>query len=157
MSGILAFLASLPAWVHVLAVAAIPVVELRGAIPLGVHLGLPPLEAMVLAVLGNMAPIPVLYYALLPLVRYLKRTRLFRRVVSGYVARSEREAEKVKRYGVWGLALFVAIPLPMTGAWTGCFIALLLGYSLRVTLLALTLGTLGAGVVVTGLSVLAGA
>jgi len=129
-------------------VAALPVVELRGAIPLGVHLGVPVVEAVFLAILGNMAPIPVLYFILLPVVRYFKGTRLFRRVVDRYVARSERQAERIKRYGVWGLALFVAIPLPETGAWTGCLIALLLGYSLRLTLLALTLGTAGAGLVV---------
>lgn len=155
MTGLLAWLGTLPAWVHVMAVAALPVVELRGAIPLGVHLGLTPLQAMALAVVGNMAPIPVLYFVLLPLVRYLKRTRLFRRVVDGYVARSEREAAKIKKYGLWGLAIFVAIPLPGTGAWTGCLVALLLGYSLRLTLLALLLGTLGAGVIVTALTYLA--
>lgn len=155
MTHLLAWLASLPTWFHVLAVAAIPVVELRGAIPLGVHLGLRPLEAMALAIVGNMAPIPVLYYVLLPLVRYLKRTRVFRRVVDGYLARSEQRAGKIKKYGAWGLALFVAVPLPGTGAWTGCLIALLLGYSLRLTLLALTLGTLGAGVIVTVLTRLA--
>jgi uncharacterized membrane protein len=143
-------------WAHVLLVAALPVVELRGAIPLGVHLGLPLWEAFLLAIVGNMAPIPILYYVLLPSVRYFKRTRLFRRVVDGYLARSERQAEKVRRYGFWGLALFVAVPLPGTGAWTGCLVALLLGYSLRRTLASLTLGTLGAGIIVgvlTGLAV----
>jgi uncharacterized membrane protein len=150
-----AFLDALPAWVHVLVVAALPIIELRGAIPLGVHLGMPVLEAAVLAVVGNLAPIPILYFVLLPAVRYFKRTRFFRQVVDRYVARSEREAERIKKYGLWGLAVFVAIPLPGTGAWTGCLIALLLGYSLRRTLLALTLGTAGAGVVVGVLTALA--
>ncbi len=155
LASLWAWLGSLPAWVHVLIVAALPIVELRGAIPLGVHLGLSPLGALALAVVGNMAPIPVLYYILLPLVRYLKKTRPFRRLVDGYVARSEREAARIKKYGLWGLALFVAVPLPGTGAWSGCLIALLLGYSLRLTLLALTLGTLGAGIIVTLLTRLA--
>ncbi len=155
MSSLLTWLALLPAWFHVLLVAAIPVVELRGAIPLGVHLGLRPLEAMALAVVGNLAPIPVLYFALLPAVRYLKRTRTFRRAVDGYLARSEKRAARIKKHGLWGLALFVAVPLPGTGAWTGCLIALLLGYSLRLTLAALSLGTLGAGVIVAFLTRLA--
>jgi len=156
MSRLLAWLGTLPAWCHVLTVAAVPVVELRGAIPLGVHLGLRPLEAMGLALLGNLAPIPVLYYILLPAFRYLRRTRLFRRAVGGYLAHSEKRAAAVKKYGLWGLALFVAVPLPGTGAWTGCLIALLLGYSLRSALAALALGTLGAGLAVTALTVLAG-
>lgn len=155
MSDLVTFINSLPPAVHVLVVAAIPIVELRGAIPLGVHLGLPPLEALALALLGNLAPIPLVYYALLPVVGYLKRTRLFRRAVVTYVSRTERRAENIKRYGLFGLVLFVAIPLPATGAWSGALAALLLGYSLRQTLLALTLGTIIAGVVVTILSVIA--
>ncbi len=151
----LEFIATLPPEFHVLAVAAIPVIELRGAIPLGIHLGLPPLEAMALAVAGNLAPIPLLYYVLLPAVSYLKGTGLFRRLVTSYVARSERESRRIKRYGLPGLILFVSIPLPMTGAWTGCFIALLLGYSLGRTMLALALGTLVAGTIVTTLARLA--
>lgn len=148
-------IASLPPEFHVFVVAALPIVELRGAIPLGVHLGLPPMEALALALAGNLAPIPVLYYVLLPAAAYLKRTRAFRRVVTAYVARSERESRRIKRYGLVGLAVFVAIPLPATGAWTGCLIALLLGYSLRQTMAALALGTLAAGVVVTALVSLA--
>jgi len=152
---VLEFIAMLPPEFHVLAVAAIPVIELRGAIPLGIHLGLPPLEAMVLAVAGNLAPIPLLYYVLLPAVSYLKGTGLFRRLVTSYVARSERESRRIKRYGLPGLILFVSIPLPVTGAWTGCLIALLLGYSLGRTMLALALGTLVAGTIVTTLARLA--
>jgi uncharacterized membrane protein len=144
-------------WAHILLVAALPVVELRGAIPLGVHLGVPVLEATLLAILGNMAPIPVLHGVLLPAVRYFKRTRLFRRVTERIVARSEQKAERIRRYGFWGLAIFVAIPLPGTGAWTGCLIALLLGYSLRRTLLSLALGTVGAGIIVGLLTALAAA
>lgn len=151
----LEFIATLPPEFHVLAVAAIPVIELRGAIPLGIHLGLPPLEAMALAVAGNLAPIPLLYYVLLPAVSYLKGTGLFRRLVTSYVARSERESRRIKRYGLPGLILFVSIPLPVTGAWTGCLIALLLGYSLGRTMLALALGTLVAGTIVTTLARLA--
>jgi uncharacterized membrane protein len=152
---VLEFIATLPPEFHVLAVAAIPVIELRGAIPLGIHLGLPPLEAMALAVAGNLAPIPLLYYVLLPAVSYLKGTGLFRRLVTSYVARSERESRRIKRYGLPGLILFVSIPLPVTGAWTGCLIALLLGYSLGRTMLALALGTLVAGTIVTTLARLA--
>lgn len=155
MTDLIDFINSLPPAVHVLVVAAIPIVELRGAIPLGVHLGLPPLEALALAVVGNLAPIPLVYYALLPVVGYLKRTRLFRRAVLTYVSRTERRAENIKRYGLLGLVLFVAIPLPATGAWSGSLAALLLGYSLRQTMLALTLGAVIAGIIVTVLSVIA--
>ena len=151
----LEFIAGLPPALHVLVVAAIPVIELRGAIPLGVHLGLPPLEAMALAVVGNLAPIPLVYYLLLPAVSYLKGTRLFRRLVTSYVARSERESKRIKRYGLPGLVLFVSIPLPVTGVWTGCLIALLLGYSPARTMLALTLGAVVAGSIVTALALLA--
>ncbi len=149
------FISSLPPAVHVLVVAALPIVELRGAIPLGVALGLEPLEALALALVGNLAPIPVLYFVLLPLVRYLKRSRLFRGFVEKYVASSEKRSERIRRVGLPGLILFVAVPLPGTGAWSGCLIALLLGYSLGRTMLALALGTLGAGLVVTALSHLA--
>jgi len=149
------FINSLPPAAHVLVVAAMPVVELRGAIPLGIHLGLPPLEVLGLALVGNLAPIPLAYYLFLPAVNYLKGTRLFRRVTVTYITRTELRVERIKRYGLLGLVLFVATPLPGTGAWTGCLAALLLGYSLGRTMAALTLGTVAAGVAVTILSALA--
>jgi len=148
-------LASLPPEIHVLVVAALPVVELRGAIPLGIHLGLPPAEAALLALAGNLAPIPLAYFVFLPAVSFLKRTRLFRALVTLYVAGTERRIQRIKRYGFAGLVLFVAVPLPVTGAWSGCLGALLLGYSLGQTMAALSLGTLIAGLIVTTLSVLA--
>jgi len=152
---VLDFAKALPPELHVLIVAAIPVIELRGAIPLGLHLGLPPLEALGLAWAGTLAPIPLLYHLLLPGVALLKRTRLLRRVTVAYVTRSERQSLRIKRYGLPGLILFVSIPFPVTGAWTGCLIALLLGYSLRKTVFAIGVGSLVAGVIVTGLARLA--
>jgi len=155
VASLVEFINSLPPEIHVLVVAALPVVELRGAIPLGVHLGVPPLEAFGLALIGNLAPIPLVYYIFLPVVSYLKRTRFFRRVVVTYLASTERRAERIRRYGLLGLVLFVATPLPATGAWTGCIAALFLGYSLRWTMLAVTLGAAVAGLIVTALATLA--
>lgn len=132
--------------------AMLPVVELRGAIPFGVAAGLPPLAAMVAAVLGNMVPAPLI---LLMLRRVFRWLRHFPRL-GVYVDRLERRAHlkgrKVRKYRTLGLILLVAIPLPGTGAWTGALVADVLDIRARTALPAIALGVIIAGIVVTAMT-----
>ncbi len=147
---------NLPPELAIIALAALPVIELRGAVPLGLALGVHPAEVYFLAVLGNMLPIPLVYHLLVPVRRWLGASPAVRRFVDRYLDRLLRRSATIAKYGFWGLVVFVAVPLPGTGAWTGAIAASLLGMRFRSTAVALTLGTMLAGVAVLLLSFLGG-
>ena len=141
----------LPSWLVTLLAAALTVSELRGAIPLAIGVyGYDPWQAYLLAVLGNLLPVVPLLLFLGPVSDWLRRfifwdkffTWLFSRTWRKYI----REHES---FGLTALALFVAVPLPVTGAWTGCAIAFLVGFRFWPAFAAIASGVLLAGMVVT--------
>ncbi len=132
--------------------AMLPVVELRGAIPLGISLGMSPVEACVISVLGNIAPVVPLMLFLRYVAGWLRRFRQFRRASDWLFNRTRARSRLVKKYGLIGIVLFVAVPLPSTGAWTAAIAAFLFGIRIRYAFVAISLGTAIAGVVVTYLS-----
>ncbi len=129
-----------------LLVTVTPVSELRGGIPLGIYLGLDPVLTFVLAVVANAAVFFLVFLVLRLLYdRLLCRWPLFVR----YLESARRRGKPlVDKHGVWGLALFVAVPLPVTGVYTGTIIAWLLGIKQREAFPAIAVGTLIAGVIV---------
>lgn len=131
----------------------VPVLELRGAIPIGVGLGLSPHTAMLVSVIGNMIPVPFIILFARRVFAWLRRN--FPKV-NGVITALENKAhlkgQTVKRYKYLGLCIFVAIPLPGTGAWTGALIATVLDMSLRKALPSVLLGVLVAGSIITGLT-----
>ncbi len=140
------------AWI-VLGVAALPVSELRGAIPLAiVHYGMAPLVALGLGIAGNLLPVLPLLFLLKGLLEGLSRApwpwlpKLLDRWMG---LTQERFRRGIERWGPWALVLIVAIPLPLTGAWTGCAVATLFGIPPRRALGPIALGVLLAGAVVT--------
>ncbi len=140
-----------PPWLTTLIVAALPISEVRGAIPLAVGVyGFSPLDAYLISVLGNLLPIAPLLLFLGPVSDFLRRFSLGDRFFTWLFARTRRKYIKDhEKFGLTALAIFVAIPLPMTGAWTGCAIAFLLGFRFWPALAAIAAGVLIAGVVVT--------
>lgn len=146
---------NIPKELIVTIVSMLPIVELRGAIPVGiVTLGLPWWSAYGWAVLGNLIPVVPILLSLGALSRSLSRTRGFSRFFPWLFARTKSRSRIVEQYESLGLMLFVAIPLPVTGAWTGSLAAFLFGLRFRRALPAIALGVLIAGVVVTLLSLL---
>ncbi len=135
--------------IAVILVAALPVVELRGAIPLAFSMGMPPLKAFTLALVGNLVPIPLLYLLLEPVMEKARRNAFLRRPVEWLYRRTENRTGRVQAYGLVGIVLLVAVPLPSTGAWTGTMVATFLGLPFRRAFPALVLGTALAGVLVT--------
>ncbi len=133
---------------EVLITSALPFSELRGGIPLALLLGYNPLEAYVIAVAGNLLPVPILIYFLNDLVGIAERVPPLWRIYRAIVGRVERKKEFVEKYGYIALTLFVAIPLPVTGAWTGSLIAFLLGLEKKKAIAFISLGVSIAGVVV---------
>lgn len=126
----------------------VPVVELRGAIPLGVAAGLPVWEVYAAAVLGNLVPVP---FILLLLRRVFALMRRFPRLgerVDRLERRAHLKGRTVRKYRLLGLVLLVAVPLPGTGAWTGALVANVLDIRARTALPAIALGVLIAGALV---------
>lgn len=130
-------------------VSLFPIVELRGAIPVGFVLGMNPWILYILAIVGNLLPIPFILLLIRPLIRWFLKTKYLRRFGLWLEAKVEKHKGKVERYEFWGLCLFVAIPLPGTGAWTGALIAAFLDMRLKKALPPIILGVLIAGLIMT--------
>ena len=135
--------------VFTLLVSMIPVVELRGGIPFGTALGLPPWAALCAAVVGNLIPVPFIIVYIRRIFQWLRRRS---RRLDGLVTRLETKAHlkgrMVTRYKYLGLCILVAIPLPGTGAWTGALVAAFLDMRLRSAVPAIFLGVVIAGILV---------
>jgi uncharacterized membrane protein len=141
----------LPAELIILIISTLPIFELRGGIPCGLALNLVWWKTYIMAVLGNMIPVVPLLLFLEPVSNWFRRyvppgDRFFQWLF----ARTRRKTEAgIKKYGVFiGLMIFVAIPLPVTGAWTGSIAAFLFGIKFRYSLPAILMGVLIASIVV---------
>lgn len=128
-------------------VSMLPIVELRGAIPLGVFLDMNPWLLFTLAVIGNMLPIPFIILCARPIVNFCLRTKFLRPVGNWLEEKVKKNSDKVVKYEIWGLLIFVAIPLPGTGAWTGALIAALLDLRLKNAFPTIFLGVIIAGLI----------
>lgn len=148
-------LQGLPPSLVILFISAIPVIELRGSIPVAIGLyGMDPIAAFFLAVVGNMLPVAVIFYFLDPVSKFLsKHSRLFARFFDWLFNRVERQGnERIEKYKDLALMTFVAIPLPLTGAWTGTAAALVLKYPFKNAFVSILLGVVIAGIIVTCLT-----
>lgn len=132
----------------VLAVSAAPISELRGGIPLAIYLGFSPVEAYLLSVVGNFLPVPFILLALDRLLNIANRIKFIWNLYEKIEFRVERKKDLVERYGYLGLILFVAVPLPVTGAWTACLLAFLLNLNRFKSSLSILAGICIAGVIV---------
>lgn len=133
-------------------ISMVPVLELRGAIPVGVAGGLTPLAAMCIAMVGNLVPIPFLILFTRRVLNWLKTMAFLRPVVEKLESRAEEKSRVVLKYAWVGLCILVAIPLPGTGAWTGALVAAILNLRLKKAMPAITLGVVIAGFIVTCLT-----
>ncbi|MBE6810143.1 MAG: small multidrug export protein [Ruminococcaceae bacterium] len=128
----------------------VPVIELRGAIPIGVGSGLPYWVAVTTSIIGNLVPVP---FIIIFIRKIFELMRKWSTKLDGIVTRLEKRAESksdvVQKYAFWGLFILVAIPLPGTGAWTGALVAAMLDMRLKRAFPAIALGVLGAAAIVT--------
>lgn len=132
----------------VMIVAALPVSELRGAIPLGLSFGMPIAKAFWLSVLGNIIPVAPALFLLEPVSTQLRRFKIWSRFFDWVFERTKKNSDSIQKYEALGLAIFVAIPLPMTGAWSGVIAASLFKIRFRYAFIAITAGVIGAGLIV---------
>ncbi|RKY36439.1 MAG: ligand-binding protein SH3 [Candidatus Omnitrophota bacterium] len=145
---ILNYFKGLPETWIVIILAAMPVSELRGAIPVGIIMGLAPITVFGLAILGNLLPVMPLLYLLDPVSRKLRKFKLWKNFFDWLFARTKKRAGIIEKYELLGLIILVAIPLPMTGAWTGCIAASLFGLNKQKSFFAVAIGVFIAGVIV---------
>lgn len=126
----------------------LPVIEIRGAIPVGVAAGLQPWLAFFVGFIGNMLPVPALILLVRKVLQWLKKHDILVKFTAWLENKGSKGAQTVQKYSFWGLFVLVAIPLPGTGAWTGALVASLLDMRLRRALPSIALGVLVAGLIV---------
>lgn len=146
------FFRGIPDWISLIAISILPVIELRGGIIAAKLMGVAFLRAFPICIIGNMLPIP---FVLLLLDKIFALLRKFK-ITKGFMAYLDRKVEKnrdkVERYGWFGLLLFVGIPLPGTGAWTGALIANALKMPIKKSLPAIFLGVISAAIIMSVVS-----
>ncbi len=152
VEAVLRSLSFLPKELVITIIAALPVLELRGAIPIGLSMGVEVKRVMLFSIIGNLIPVVPILFLLEPVSAYLRKFWLFKKFFEWLFERTRKRSDLIEKYEFLGLMLFVAIPLPITGAWTGCVAATLFKIRLRYALLAITLGVLIAAVIVTAVS-----
>ena len=139
-------------------ISMVPVIELRGAIPIGVAAGLSPWLAIGVSVIGNLVPVPFIIIFIKKIFAWMRTNiKKLDGLVTRFEKRAESKSETVQKYAFWGLFILVAIPLPGTGAWTGALVAAMLEMPLKKAFPAIMLGVLGAAVIVAFVTYGAGA
>ena len=135
----------------VLFCSMLPIIELRGAIPLGAGFGLPWWQTYIIAIIGNMLPVPIILLFVKSVLNWMARCKVkfFNKIANKMFEKAEKNRAKIEKYAFWGLTLFVAIPLPATGAWTGTLVAALFDMKFWKSFLAALLGVMIAGVIMT--------
>jgi len=144
------WIAGLPKEVIIVGMAMLPILELRGAIPWALKFApqIPLVKTYLLAVGGNFIPVIPILLLLDPVSRFLRRASIFDRFFRWLFARTRRRGKLIEKYEAIGLTLFVAVPLPVTGAWTGALAAFVFGIRFRWAVVCIALGILIAGLVV---------
>ena len=152
ISAVEKFLAdALGARFAVLLCSMLPILELRGGIPLGMALGLPWWQSFLFAVIGNMLPVPLILVFVGRVIAWMSRSKVefFRKFGTWLFKKAKKNRERIEKYSFFGICLFVAVPLPATGAWTGSLVAACIGMRFWKALLSTLIGVLIAATTVT--------
>ncbi|MGD9677272.1 MAG: COG2426 family protein [Vulcanibacillus sp.] len=135
---------------YIMFISMLPIVELRGAIPIGLGLGVPLWEVLIFSIIGNLIPIIPILVLFQPISKIFLRFKWYNKFYNWLHRRSlSKGKSKLDKYGAAGLFIFTAIPLPTTGAWTASFIASFFGIKIKYSFIAITLGVIVAGIIVT--------
>lgn len=121
-------------------ISMVPILELRGGLLVGSLLNVSILTAIPICIVGNIIPIPFILLFIKQIFKWLKKIKFCKGIIEKLEARAMSKSDNIKRYEFWGLVLFVGIPLPGTGAWTGSLIAALLDIDFKKAILAELLG-----------------
>lgn len=133
-------------------ISMLPILELRGGLIAATLLGLKGVPSFIICFIGNIIPIPFILWLITPIFDRLKKTKTFKGMVERIESKANKKKDQIEKYKYIGLMLFVGIPLPGTGAWTGSLIASILGMDKKKSLLYTILGVIMAGVIMMILS-----
>ena len=133
-------------------ISLMPILELRGGLIAAALLGLKIVPSFIICFIGNIIPIPFILWFITPIFNWLKKTKLFSGIVNKLENKAMRKKDQIEKLEYIGLMLFVGIPLPGTGAWTGCLIAALLNMDKKKAMLYAVLGVIMAGIIMMILS-----
>lgn len=134
-------------------VSMVPIIELRGGVPIATGMGLEWYIALPVAIIGNIIPAPFIIIFIKKIFAWMSSKEGFlARIVIKMEQKADSKKDTIEKYGPWGLWLFVAIPLPGTGAWTGALIAAMMGISLKKSFPAIAVGVVTAGIIMSFVS-----
>ena len=146
---LLDFLKNISSEVYVFVVSMLPIIELRGAIPLGAAMGMNIFECYFISVLGNLLPIPFVLVFIKKILEWMSKSKIsfFNKISNKLINKAEDRSSKMNKASLWALFAFVAIPLPGTGGWTGALIAALAGMRFKKSFFAILCGIFVAGII----------
>lgn len=146
---------NIPHWVVVVLISMLPIFELRGGIPVAINIfNMDIFSAYLLCLMGNLIPVIPILLLLEKLYELFSKWKFTKRLFDSFFERTKSRSKQVERYKMLGLIAFVAVPLPITGAWTGAAAAVLFNIKFRHALISIVIGVMIAGVIVTLLSVI---
>ena len=143
---------TIPAELTIFLISLLPILELRGGMIAAALLGVNFTQAFLICLVGNLLPIPFILWLIRPFFNWLKTTKHLKKVADWLERKTEKNKEKVLKYEVLGLLLFVAIPLPGTGGWTGALVAAMLDMPMKKSLPTIALGVLIAGFIMSAIT-----
>lgn len=133
-------------------VSMLPILEVRGGMIVASLLELNPYLSLLIGFLGNVLPIPFLIFLLKPIFAWMRKWKIFAKIVTKLEEKAEKNKGKIEKYEFWGLLLLVAIPLPGTGAWTGCLVASVFNIDKKISIPTCILGVLVATLIMWAIS-----
>lgn len=129
-------------------ISMVPVIELRGALPAGVAMGLSPLLSTTISIIGNLIPVPFILLLMPIILKWMKKQKFTKKFAKWLEDKVAKHRDKIDKYGWLGLVILVAIPLPGTGAWTGSLVASCLEIKKKPAFFAIAAGVIIAGIIV---------
>ena len=147
LESVLELLQGIPEELIVFLISLLPILELRGGLIAASLLGIEYWVALPICIIGNLLPIPFILLFIRKVLSWLKKTKPFKKLVEKIEEKAEKNKGKITKYAKWGLYLFVAIPLPGTGAWTGALVAAALDIHEKKSFPVIALGVLTAGII----------
>lgn len=141
-------------YLSVLFVSMVPLIELRGAVPIGTGMGLPWHFTLIVSIIGNCLPIPFILFFVKAVLKWMRgcKIEIFNKISNWLFEKADKNRPKIDKYGSWGLFVFVAIPLPGTGAWTGALVASLFDMKRGKASISIFSGVITAGIIMTVVS-----
>ena len=128
-------------------ISMLPILELRGGLIAASLLNLDPIVSYIICIIGNLLPVPFILWFMASILNWMRKSKYLKKFANWLDKKVEKNKDKIEKLGFWGLVLFVGIPLPGTGAWTGCLVASVLEMDKKKSFLAAIIGVFMASII----------